>query len=198
MTSASGSSNESRTRWESRYSIVVKLPRRFLVSSISAPMCWLGVTICTRTQGSEMVSISPAPGSSAGLSTTSSALPSRSLTRYLTEGAEAMRSRSNSRSSRSWMISMWSRPRKPQRKPKPSATELSGWKLIEASLRWSFSSASRNSGQSGPGGGGRPRGGGGAAGGGGRGGGGGGRGGGRRGGGGLGHDALVGVVMGVE
>src|SRR3990172_8345921 len=90
MTSASGSSNESRTRWGSRYSIVVKLPRRFLVSSISAPMCWLGVTICTRTQGSEMVSISPAPGSSAGVSTTSSALPSRSLTRYSTEGAEAV------------------------------------------------------------------------------------------------------------
>ena len=32
-----------------------------------------------------------------------------------------MRSRSYSRVSRSWMISRWSRPRKPQRKPKPSA-----------------------------------------------------------------------------
>ena len=38
----------------------------------------------------------------------------------------AMMSMSYSRRSRSWMISMWSSPRKPQRKPKPSATELSG------------------------------------------------------------------------
>ena len=39
----------------------------------------------------------------------------------MTIGAVAMRSRLNSRSSRSWMISRCSRPRKPQRKPKPSA-----------------------------------------------------------------------------
>jgi len=45
---------------------------------------------------------------------------------YSTDGADAMRSRLNSRSSRSWTISMWSRPRKPHRNPKPSATELSG------------------------------------------------------------------------
>ncbi len=43
------------------------------------------------------------------------------------------------------MISMWSRPRKPQRKPKPSATEVSGSKTSEASLSLSFSSASRRS-----------------------------------------------------
>ena len=36
-------------------------------------------------------------------------------------GAVVIRSRSYSRVSRSWMISRWSRPRKPQRKPKPSA-----------------------------------------------------------------------------
>ena len=36
-------------------------------------------------------------------------------------GSVVTRSRSNSRSSRSWMISICSRPRKPQRKPKPSA-----------------------------------------------------------------------------
>ncbi len=55
-----------------------------------------------------------------------------------------MRSRSNSRSSRSWMISMWSMPRKPQRKPKPRAAEDSGSKDREASLSWSFSRASRD------------------------------------------------------
>jgi hypothetical protein len=41
-------------------------------------------------------------------------------------GAVVIRSRSYSRSRRSWMISMCSMPRKPQRKPKPRASELSG------------------------------------------------------------------------
>ena len=49
-----------------------------------------------------------------------------------------MRSRLNSRSSRSWMISRCSRPRKPQRKPKPSAALVSAskWKrgVVEAQL----------------------------------------------------------------
>ena len=63
-----------------------------------------------------------------------------------TDGADAMRSRSNSRSRRSWTISMCSRPRKPQRNPVPRATEVSGTNEIDASLRWSFSSASRSSG----------------------------------------------------
>src|SRR5690349_23959821 len=46
------------------------------------------------------------------------------------------------------MISMWSRPRKPQRKPNPSAADVSGSKWNDASLRRSFSSASRSSGYS--------------------------------------------------
>ncbi len=41
---------------------------------------------------------------------------------------------------------MWSRPRKPHRKPKPSATDVSGSKKNEASFRRSFSRASRSSG----------------------------------------------------
>ena len=41
----------------------------------------------------------------------------------MTEGAVAMSSRLNSRVSRSWMISRCRRPRKPQRKPKPSAAD---------------------------------------------------------------------------
>ena len=64
----------------------------------------------------------------------------------MTEGRVVTRSRSNSRSSRSWMTSMWSIPKKPQRKPKPRAAELSGSKLREASLSRSFSRASRRSG----------------------------------------------------
>ena len=43
-----------------------------------------------------------------------------------TFGTVVTRSRSNSRSSRSCTTSMCSRPRKPQRKPKPSAVEVSG------------------------------------------------------------------------
>ena len=101
-------------------------PRRLVDSSISEPMYWLGVTRLSLTQGSSMTSMSVGFGSSAGLSTTTVAAAVGQLTWYSTDGAEAMRSRPNSRSSRSWTISMWSRPRNPQRKPKPSATELSG------------------------------------------------------------------------
>lgn len=39
-----------------------------------------------------------------------------------------------SRSSRSWMISMCSNPRNPQRNPKPSACEVSSSKVREASF----------------------------------------------------------------
>src|SRR5215204_2466940 len=60
-----------------------------------------------------------------GLST-STTEPSARCTRYATDGAVATRLRSNSRSSRSRMISMCSRPRNPQRKPKPRAPEVSG------------------------------------------------------------------------
>ena len=43
----------------------------------------------------------------------------------IVDGAVVMMSTLNSRSIRSRMISRWSRPRKPQRKPKPSAAEVS-------------------------------------------------------------------------
>jgi len=58
----------------------------------------------------------------------------------------ASSSRSYSRSSRSRTMSMCSRPRKPQRKPKPSASLVSGSQLSAASFSDSFSSASRRSG----------------------------------------------------
>ena len=62
---------------------------------------------------------------SGGLST-SRTVPSIFTARYPTVGEVVMSSMSYSRSSRSWMISMWSSPRNPHRKPNPSATELSG------------------------------------------------------------------------
>ena len=43
------------------------------------------------------------------------------------------------------MISMCRRPKKPHRKPKPSAMEFSCVKLMDASFSFSFSSASRRS-----------------------------------------------------
>ena len=82
---------------------------------------------------------------SAGEWTTSS-LPSVSVTSYSTFGVVASSSRSYSRSSRSRTMSMWSRPRKPQRKPKPSAWLVSGSQESAASFSASFSSASRSSG----------------------------------------------------
>jgi len=72
-----------------------------------------------------MYSIEPAGGISAGFSTRSSS-PSVFFTWYSTLGTVVTRSRSNSRSRRSFTISMWRRPRKPQRKPKPRAVDVSG------------------------------------------------------------------------
>src|SRR5712664_3746624 len=54
-----------------------------------------------------------------------------------------MSSSANSRARRSWMISMCSSPRKPQRNPKPKATELSGSKKNDESFSRNFSRASR-------------------------------------------------------
>ena len=72
-----------------------------------------------------MKSMATASGMSAGLST-ASIVPSVRCTRYSTDGAVAMRLMLNSRSSRSRTISMCNRPRKPHRKPKPSAPDVSG------------------------------------------------------------------------
>ena len=106
--------------------MVMNSPRRPVDSSISGPMYWLGVTTLSLTHGSSIASMSVGLGRRAGLSIATMPRPRVWTTWYSTDGADAIRSRSNSRSSRSWTISMWSSPRKPQRKPKPSATELSG------------------------------------------------------------------------
>ena len=57
---------------------------------------------------------------------TIASLPLVSVTSYSTLGVVASSSRSYSRSRRSRTMSMCSRPRKPQRKPKPSAWLVSG------------------------------------------------------------------------
>ena len=59
----------------------------------------------------------------------------------MTLGYVAMMSMSYSRRSRSWMISMCSKPRNPQRNPNPSATELSGWNTNAASFNCNLPSA---------------------------------------------------------
>ena len=104
-----------------------KSPRRLVESSISGPMYWLGVTTLSLTHGSSIdLDLGRVRAGAPGCRRRPSPRPCVRMTWYSTDGAEAMRSRPNSRSRRSWTISMWSRPRKPQRNPKPSATELSG------------------------------------------------------------------------
>jgi len=65
--------------------------------------------------------------------------------RLPTKGTVVITVMLNSRSRRSWMISICNRPRKPQRKPKPSAALLSGVQVRLASFSCSFSMASRSS-----------------------------------------------------
>src|SRR5438874_2152161 len=84
-----------------------------------------GTMIDSFTKGSETDSMVVGSGSRAGLSTWTMP-PRRSLTSYSTVGAVVIRSSWNSRSRRSCTISRCSRPRKPQRKPEPSAVELVG------------------------------------------------------------------------
>ena len=102
-----------------------------------------GVRIIAVMTGSSSLVMRPRSGSFDGLSI-SCTTPSVVVTRYSTLGAVVTRFMSNSRSSRSCTISMCSRPRKPQRKPKPSAVEVSGSKNSELSFSRSFSSASRS------------------------------------------------------
>ena len=85
-----------------------------------------------RIHGSSMWSITLPSGMSTGLCSSCTS-PLVRWMRYTTDGAVAIRSRSNSRVSRSWMISRCSSPRKPQRKPKPSAAEVSGF-VVEAGI----------------------------------------------------------------
>src|SRR5207247_4498375 len=92
--------------------------------------------------GSSNSSIWLGSGSLVGLSMYSTS-PLVVVTRYTTVGVVLMSSNPYSRSSRSWMISMWSNPRNPQRKPKPSASDVSGSYTKLASFSRSFSSASR-------------------------------------------------------
>ena len=89
------------------------------------PTYSVGVSIVTVTYGSSIDSTWFGGGIADGLSTTST-LPSVRLARYSTFGAVATRSMSYSRSRRSRTISMCRRPRNPQRKPKPSAPDVSG------------------------------------------------------------------------
>ena len=72
-------------------------------------------------------------GSPEGLCT-SFALPCLSYTIYDTLGTVVMTSILNSLSKRSWIISIWSNPKKPHLNPNPRATELSGENVREASL----------------------------------------------------------------
>jgi hypothetical protein len=95
------------------------------------------------TYGSSIRAMAAGSGRCVGFSS-SIISPSVRKTWYSTVGTVVMRSRFDSRSRRSCTISMCKSPRKPQRKPKPSAVDDSGSYCRLASLRASFSSASRS------------------------------------------------------
>ncbi len=64
------------------------------------------------------------------------------MTLYITLGAVVIISRSNSLSTRSWIISICKSPKKPHLKPKPKAADDSGSNINAASLSLSFIRAS--------------------------------------------------------
>ncbi|MNS57542.1 hypothetical protein D3C72_904310 [compost metagenome] len=103
--------------------------------------------ILTLTKGSSVSAMVAGSGHFTGLSTMITS-PLLVVTLYSTEGAVVIKLTLYSRSRRSWMISRCNRPKKPQRKPKPKATEVSGSHWSEASFSVSFSRASRSSGYS--------------------------------------------------
>ena len=60
----------------------------------------------------------------------------------MTEGAVNIIFKSNSLSNLSFIISIWSKPKKPHLKPNPNALDVSGIKVSDASLIANFSKAS--------------------------------------------------------
>jgi hypothetical protein len=77
------------------------------------------------TYGSSIRAMLAGSGRLVGFSSRSIS-PSVWYTWYSTVGTVVMRSRSNSRSSRSCTISICNKPRNPQRNPNPSAVDDSG------------------------------------------------------------------------
>ncbi len=118
-------------------------PRRDSQMSSTVPTKSAGVMIVANTIGSSTRSNVPGTGISAGLCTTIVSSPL--ITRNSTFGAVAINSRSNSRSSRSFTMSMWSSPRNPHRNPNPSAIDDSGSNCSAASESFNRSNASRSS-----------------------------------------------------
>ena len=101
------------------------VPRRSWQSSMICPMYSLGARIEARMYGSRTSAMRTGSGMSVGL-WTGIIEPSVSVTSNSTDGIVAISSRSYSRSRRSRTMSMCSSPRNPQRKPNPSASEVSG------------------------------------------------------------------------
>jgi len=105
--------------------MLVCVPRFSVQSEITGPTYSCGTKILHAMIGSRNSSMVSAGGRREGLETCRTS-PPRSVTSYTTEGAVVMRLMSYSRSRRSCTMSMCSRPRKPQLKPKPSACDTSG------------------------------------------------------------------------
>ena len=145
MISLSGRSYLRSALVSSMYSMLLYTPRLSWQSCMIAPTNSVVTMISAETNGSSIYSMLEGSGRFEGL-VSSMTLPSVVWTLYTTPGAVVTRSRLNSLSSLSCMISRWRSPRNPHLKPNPSAIDVSGSKLSAASFSWSFSSASLRSG----------------------------------------------------
>jgi len=113
-------------------------------SVIILPMYSGLLIICARINGSSIFSILVGSGISVGLFTVITS-PLDVVAIKLTLGTVVITVWLNSLSKRSWIISICSIPKKPQRNPKPSACEVSSSKVSEASFSCNLSIQSRSS-----------------------------------------------------
>ena len=102
------------------------------------------VIICALIKGSKITSILVGSGISVGLFTIIFS-PFTVVASKLTLGTVVITVWLNSLSKRSCIISMCNKPRKPQRKPKPKACDVSNSNVNEASFNCNFSMQSLNS-----------------------------------------------------
>src|SRR3989338_3532942 len=110
-------------------------------NSITLPTKAAGVKISIDTNGSAIDSMPAGSGSSAAERIFNSC-PFLSFKKYSTEGEDIISESPNSLFNLSEIISTWSIPKKPRRKPRPRPTEDSGSYDKEASVSFNLPSRS--------------------------------------------------------
>src|SRR5690606_39440372 len=121
------------------------VPRFWIHRDITGPTKSDLVMMFALIYGSSIISNLLGSGKSEGLCTTTSSLSFVKYALYDTLGTVVITVILNSRSKRSWIISICSIPKKPQRKPKPKAAEDSGSNTKEAPLTCKRGTDYRNS-----------------------------------------------------